>query len=629
MDEREIDNRKEVQKIAEDTKSLAKHSFLLACIIFSFALAIRLIYLCEISSNPTFQVPIVDSQTYDETARAFAKGQGLVSNFFWQPFFYQFFLSVVYFFSSCSIVAAKVIQVLLGSLTCVLTYKLGEKIFGGPTAIIAGLITVFYGPMIFYESELLATVLETFWVIVIILFFLKAKEQDKGWHWFFLGLCGVLGIITRPTLLPFFLAGCIWLRLRVRQEVSLIARFGLLFAGFALVAVPVSVATMHAVGKFSILPTSGGINLYIGNNPNRCKTLTIRPGGDWERLTKLPSKYGMGKTRLDDDRFFKQQVIEYVKKQPLDFIKGLGHKTLEFICSREIPRNVSIYTYRMWSRLLRLLTWKADGFGFPFGLIFPLAVLGVIFNWGRIPAPVILFVVLYPISVILFFAASRYKVPMVPILAILAAAGLVSIVKKVRLKHWIEVMIAAAVVAETILISSLPGPFCQEKVNFEPEFFKFVGDAMVKRGLNDKAMECLSEALRLKPDYNEIYFYMGEALRGQGKFNEAIEHYRKALKVKLDDSIEYIAYNNLGMALMMQGKIDEAIEQYKEAIRLKPDFPIVHNNLGLALESQGKINEAIEQYREALRLKPDFPEVRQNLASAMALLRKSKDRVQP
>jgi 4-amino-4-deoxy-L-arabinose transferase-like glycosyltransferase len=629
MDERETDNRNEGQKIVEDAKSRYLRSFFVVCIIFSLALAVRLIYLFESSANPTFQVPIVDSQTYDETARAFVKGQGLVSNFFWQPFFYQFFLSVVYFFSGCSIVATKVIQVLLGSLTCVLTYKLGEKIFGGPTAIIAGLMIVFYGPMFFYESELLATVLETFWVIVIILLFLKVKEQDKGWHWFFLGLCGALGIITRPTLLPFFFAGCIWLRLRVRQELSLMTRFGLLFAGFALVAAPVSIATMHAVKKFSFLPTSGGINLYIGNNPNRCQTLTIRPGGDWERLTRLPSQYGMGKTRLDEDRFFKQQVIEYVKKQPLDFIKGLGHKTLEFICSREIPRNVSIYIFARWSRLLRLLTWKARGFGFPFGVIFPLAVLGVIFNWRRIPAPVILFVVLYPISVILFFVASRYKVPMVPILAILAAAGLVSVVKKVRLKHWREVVIAAAVVVGTILISTLPGPFCQEHVDFEPEFFKIVGDGMVKLGLNDKAMECLSEALRLKPDNNEIYFYMAEALRGQGKYNEAIEHYRKALQVKLDDYIEYIAYNNLGMALMKQGKLDEAIEQYKESIRLKPDYPIAYNNLGLALENQGKINEAIEQYIEALRLKPDSPEVRHNLATAMALLRKSKDRVQP
>ena len=77
-------------------------------------------------------------------------------------------------------------------------------------------------------------------------------------------------------------------------------------------------------------------------------------------------------------------------------------------------------------------------------------------------------------------------------------------------------MVIAAVVVGTVLLSTLPGPFCQERVAFEPEFFQFVGHGLIKRGLNDKAMECFSEALRLKPDYNETYFYMGEALTRAG-----------------------------------------------------------------------------------------------------------------
>lgn len=617
MNEWEVNNSNEGQKIVEGTKILTKSAY----IIFSIAFVIRLIYLYESSASPSFQIPIVDSKVYDETAKALVAGQGLTSNFFWQPFFYQFFLSVVYFYSDNSIIFAKFIQVLLGALTCALTYKLGEKIFDRQIGIIAGLITAFYGPMLFYESELLATVWETFWVVVIIMLFLKAKEWDKGWPWFFLGLCGALGVITRPTLLPFVLAGFIWLRLRIRRELSLMNTFGLLLAGFALAAVPVGIATMSTIGKFSILPASGGINLYIGNNPDRCQTVTIRPGGDWERLVALPSQHGMGETALDEDKFFKQRVIEYVKNQPFDFVKGLGCKTMEFICSREIPRNVSIYIFRRWSLLLRLLTWKAGGFGFPFGLILPLAVLGVIFNWRRLPMPVTLFVVLYPSSVILFFVASRYRIPAVPIFAILAAAGLLSVVKRVQLKRWRELILITAVVVGMVLLSTLPGPFCQEQGNLEPEFFRFVGIGMNMRGRYAEAMDCFSEALRLKPDYNETYFPMGEALRGQGKLSEAIECYRKALQMKLDDSVEYMVHNNLGAALAGQGKVDEAIEQYKEAIRLKPDSPLVYNNLGAALEKQGKIEEAIEQYKEALRLKPDFAEASKNLASASALRR--------
>ena len=358
MDEREMNNRNESQtKITEDTKSRTKRRFLVACIVFSLALAVRLIYLYESSANPSFQTPIVDSKTYDETARTFAKNQILGSNFFWQPFFYPFFLSVVYFFSDNSIISAKVIQVLLGALTCALTYRLGEKIFDRRIGIIAGFITVFYGPMFFYDSELLATGWAAFWAVVVVSLFLEVKEKDKGWHWFFLGLSGALGIITRPEFLLIFLAGCIWLWLRVPRELSLVTRFGAIFAGILLVIVPVSIAAECATGRFSIMSSSGGLNLYIGNNPNYCETLTIRPGEEWDRLLiKLPSQHGMGRSVWDEDKFFKQQVIEYVKNQPLDFAKGLGRKTLEFICSREIPRN---YKY-IYVRQMVAVTGPAD-----------------------------------------------------------------------------------------------------------------------------------------------------------------------------------------------------------------------------------------------------------------------------
>jgi 4-amino-4-deoxy-L-arabinose transferase-like glycosyltransferase len=626
MDDWKIDNRNEVQKIAEDTEILTNRGFWVACIIFSLALTVRFVYLYESSANPSFQMPIVDSQGYDETARAFVEGQGLGNKFFWQPFFYSFFLSAVYFFSGSSIISAKVIQVLLGALTCALTYRLGEKIFDRRIGIIAGLITVFYGPMFFYESELLSTGWATLLTVVVVRLFLEVKEKDKGRHWFFLGLCGALGIITRPEFFLFFLAGCIWLWLQVPRELSLVSRFGAIFAGIALVTVPIGVAAMYATAKFSIISSSGGINLYIGNNPNYCQTLTIRPGEEWDKLVGLPSQYGMGENVWDEDRFFKQRVIEYVKSQPLDFAKGLGRKTLELICSREIPRNLNIYMFGRWSRLLRLLTWKAGGFGFPFGLIFPLAILGVVFNRRRIPTPVILFIVLYPLSIILVFVASRYKVPLVPILAILAAAGLVSAVKSVRLRRWREVIITAAVVVGTVLLSTLPGPFCQEQVDLEPEFFQMVGRAMGKEGLNDEAMACFSKSLRLKPDWPETYYYAAGALMQQDKLSEAIEHYRFALRLKPDYPK---AHADLGVALNKQGKADEAIEHYKEALRLKPDIPEAHYNLGIALERQGKLDEAIEHYREALRLRPDFPEAREKLASALAQQGKSKDLVQP
>ena len=50
----------------------------------------------------------------------------------------------------------------------------------------------------------------------------------------------------------------------------------------------------------------------------------------------------------------------------------------------------------------------------------------------------------------------------------------------------------------------------------------------------------------------------------------------------------------MGNALKDQGKLDEAIEAYNKALSLKPDYAEAYNNMGNALKEQGKLEEAIE-----------------------------------
>ena len=55
-------------------------------------------------------------------------------------------------------------------------------------------------------------------------------------------------------------------------------------------------------------------------------------------------------------------------------------------------------------------------------------------------------------------------------------------------------------------------------------------------------------------------------------------------------------YLALGQALTGQGKFEEAIAQYDEALRLAPGAIEAHAGLGLALEGSGRVDEAIAQY---------------------------------
>jgi hypothetical protein len=159
-------------------------TLLTVLIIFLIALAIRFVYLYQSRDNPSFDVPIVDSAKYDMLARTLVKTGRIDDEFFWQPLFYPVFLAVVYWFSNGSIVAAKIVQAILGAVTCCMTFYLGKMVFNRRCGVIAGVILCFYGPLIFFEQELLATGWATFWAVVLLILFIKSSQSTKLWFFF-------------------------------------------------------------------------------------------------------------------------------------------------------------------------------------------------------------------------------------------------------------------------------------------------------------------------------------------------------------------------------------------------------------------------------------------------------------
>ena len=56
----------------------------------------------------------------------------------------------------------------------------------------------------------------------------------------------------------------------------------------------------------------------------------------------------------------------------------------------------------------------------------------------------------------------------------------------------------------------------------------------------------------------------------------------------------------MGNAFKDQGKLDEAIEAYTKALSIKSDYANAYYNMGNAFKDQGKFDEAIEAYTKAL-----------------------------
>jgi Flp pilus assembly protein TadD len=106
---------------------------------------------------------------------------------------------------------------------------------------------------------------------------------------------------------------------------------------------------------------------------------------------------------------------------------------------------------------------------------------------------------------------------------------------------------------------------------------------------------------------------MGTALSDQGKTEEAIAHYRSALRI----APRYVkAWNNLGIAYEASDRSARAIEAYREALRLDPNDAETLSNLGSAYGKTGQSAKAIEAIGQALRIAPTFDEAWNNLGNA-------------
>ena len=125
----------------------------------------------------------------------------------------------------------------------------------------------------------------------------------------------------------------------------------------------------------------------------------------------------------------------------------------------------------------------------------------------------------------------------------------------------------------------------------------------------------------LQPELADIHNNLGNALREQGKFDEAVASYQQALRIKPDFAH---AWNNLGIVLAQKGQLSEAVAAFHKALELQPDYAVAYSNLGAGLSSkQGKPGEAIQSFREALRgtarLRGGVPQPGQRPAAARAV----------
>ncbi|MGB7580844.1 MAG: tetratricopeptide repeat protein [Sedimentisphaerales bacterium] len=103
----------------------------------------------------------------------------------------------------------------------------------------------------------------------------------------------------------------------------------------------------------------------------------------------------------------------------------------------------------------------------------------------------------------------------------------------------------------------------------------------------------------------------GSALFRAGRYNEAVPHLTKALRISPAYSN---ARNDLGMVFLKLGKLNEAKACFDELIKQKQSSPKVYVNLAVTYAQQGKYDLAMQNCAKAEQLKPDDAESLNNMA---------------
>lgn len=82
---------------------------------------------------------------------------------------------------------------------------------------------------------------------------------------------------------------------------------------------------------------------------------------------------------------------------------------------------------------------------------------------------------------------------------------------------------------------------------------------------------------------------------------------------------DFLAHYNLGAVLQMRGKYAEAAELYRAALKVEPKNTTAHNSLATALLLQDDVPGAVVEFRRTLEIDPNYLNARYNLARTLGV----------
>ncbi len=537
--------------------------------VFALALIVRIIYLFQIRDLIYFDHLVGDAKGYDAWARRLAAGEWWWPDAFYQAPLYPYFLAVIYKVFGAGVWTPRVVQCVLGAAGCVGVGLAGGRWLSHRAGLVAAVMLALYPPAIYFDGIIQKASLGFALMAGLLCALAWSTGPKRRWVGLVAGwMLGALAL-TRENAMALVPVVLGWLLLRhAETNRDRWAMVTLFVTGLTVVLLPVGYHNWRTGGAFSPTTFQMGPNFYMGNHAGadgRYKPMI--PGRETPEFERTDAseiaerETGRKLSPRDVSDYWMGRSRAYIRSDPADWVKLTCRKWWLVWNRFEIPDTESYYIYRDASPLLGVA-----GRVWHFGVLCPLAVLGAWLTWTRRRELGLLYalILVSAASVAMFYVFSRYRYPLVPIVAMFAGAGVVEGVSRAELRRWRGLVSGLGFTAIAATYVNWPiNPEAELRAGQQGN----LGATLASAGRLDEAIPHFERAAAIHPDAPRLRQFLADALSLSGRYAEAIPHYQAALVAEPDRAN---ADFNLAVALERLGRVDEAIVHYERAAGLDP-----------------------------------------------------------
>ncbi len=610
-------------------------------IVVVVAVAFRALYLALYHGSPFYHVPVVDASTFRLWAQALHEGHAFMPGVYFKPPLYPWLLAALMGVVGGALTPVYVLQALVGVATCVFTLALGRRIFTPRVALEGAVICGLLPVLPFLEFQLLAESWTTA-MMMAALVMLPPRPWPPG-RTIAAGLLLGVAALGRPNLLlvPAFLAvGMAWPfsgRGRLAPAMVLVLA----------TCVGIAPATLHnlAQGHAVLVSANAGANLWAGIRPGADGTSAIPIGIQWDDLQRQSAQAG-ARDAADASRYLIGRTLHEAAQRPLRALGLLARKALLLVNAHEGRNNIGPTYLARHEGVVVLRRWWPG-----FWLVAPFALLGLVtlarpawFAAVRPPgavAPLLLTLAALTASIVPFFVNARFRQPLLPVLALLAAYGLGNVLAALRAGGRSAIRAGAGLLVLALVVNvdwfgvGRAETGARDELNLAGILAKgWAGHPADP----EAALARYATAARLDPDDPDAS--EREGLERQSLAIDLLQRAEKAGQTGADAG---------RFAAAAADQLHQAVALHQRAIALFPDAFRSYGGVASSRSLLGRIaarqvegalaavdstaarqaavvaihemEDAVAAWQAALRLKPDLPGAHENLAACVQQIR--------